>query len=334
VKFRHSIENLRAVAIVLVMLSHLGSLHVTGEWGAALYFLVGGGTTWFVFLAGYLFAYLEFQSFDYPDYLRKKWRNVITPYLVLSALPVIGGLVAGRHTSLDLSAPAYVAWSLLVGGSVVPTFWFIPMIGLVYLITPMFYRLRDSAWLYVFTAVGLAATLFTARPVGNLNPFLSLVHFVGVFALGILVCKHAKVVEAMRRPQALFWMAVGLAMFAWAAMVYPGFRADWTFSQDLGDFNAIEFGKLGLLLTTFIGFEKFFNHRQAVLSYVAGISFGLYFIHGFFLGVFDTLTKFVALPEVPAVIALDAVLMMGISFLTVATLKKLTGRWSRHVIGC
>jgi probable poly-beta-1,6-N-acetyl-D-glucosamine export protein len=209
-----------------------------------------------------------------------------------------------------------------------------PMIALVYLITPLFYAWRNSPWLYVFTVVGLGLTLFTTRPVGNLNPFLALVHFAGVFALGIVMSKHAAVVDRMTDRQAWLWMLAGVLVFVLAAVLYPGYRADWTFTRQIGQLNTMELGKLGLLITAFVGFEKFFNRRNAVMSYIASISFGLYFIHGFFMGAFDNLTKHMVLPDHPAMILGDVVVMMVLSFATVALLKKLLGQRSRYVMGC
>jgi hypothetical protein len=92
-------------------------------------------------------------------------------------------------------------------------------------------------------------------------------------------------------------------------------------------------GKLGLLLSVFLGFEKFFNQPNAVLGYIARISFGLFFVHGLYLGTIYKIMPFVDVHSATATLLLEAAVLLGLSFATVLVVKKLLGRRSRYVIG-
>ena len=126
--FKYSVENFRGIAIFFVMLSHLSSFSSLGPAGKYLLFTFVDATTWFVFISGYLFSHIEKNiNFKYIDYIYKKFKFVIIPYLILSIPAILVGLYFQRHTLLELNVAEYILWSLSVGGSVVGPMWFIPM---------------------------------------------------------------------------------------------------------------------------------------------------------------------------------------------------------------
>lgn len=118
-KFRYSLENFRGVAIIFVMLSHISSFQSMGAASNYLFFFLGDATAWFVFISGYLFYYLEVNKFKYFDYMQKKLKYVILPYLILSIPAILVGLYFLRNILYDLTPLNYTFWSLLTGGMVV-----------------------------------------------------------------------------------------------------------------------------------------------------------------------------------------------------------------------
>lgn len=333
-KFKYSIENFRAIAILFVMFSHLTSYRYAGDVGNAIFFLFGGGTIWFIFISGYLFSHIEFGKYDFVSYMKKKIPYVVVPYLVFSALAIAAGISYAHPQLLGLSNWAYAGWSLLVGGAVIYPLWFIPMMILFYLASPLIYRLRHSKALYVITLVAIVYSLYFPRPVLNLNPFLSFPYFLGYYLLGVLASLNHQAIEKMSTGWSLAWIGLGLAVFLASGFFYTGFDPGASFFRDAGKLGHMQLGKLGLLIAVFLGFEKFFNRRNAVLSYIAGISFGLFFVHGLFMGSFSNMSMHLDFHNDVSMIFSEGLVVIPSAFITVFLLKKLLGKRSRYAIGC
>lgn len=90
-KFLKSIHYLRGITIIAVVAGHcvwLAAWNPHSFLGSVIFNLIPGGTYIFVFVAGFLFHYTERDRFCFYDYLKRKVSNVISPYLVLSALAI------------------------------------------------------------------------------------------------------------------------------------------------------------------------------------------------------------------------------------------------------
>jgi peptidoglycan/LPS O-acetylase OafA/YrhL len=335
-KFRYSIENFRGLAIVFVMLSHVESLRQLRVFGELAYFTIVDATTWFVFISGYLFYYIEHKRFDYVSYLAKKAKYVILPYLVFSIPAIIAGLLAHRARLLDLSPLAYVVWSLIVGGAVVGPMWFIPMISLFFLVSWVFQRLADGKLIYPATLVGLAISIFSSRPINDMNPFLSFVHFVGFYLLGMSTAKSMRLIDRVNQSRAS-WVPIilGLSGFL-AAAWFHNTNADSAlgFFEELGKFNVFQFGKLCLLISVFFFFGRYINVPNRFLGYMAEISFGLFFIHGFFMIVFTKISQHIEIVDANVAFVIECLLVVVGSVTAVYAIKLLLGKRSRYVIGC
>lgn len=334
--FKYSIDNFRGLAILFVMMSHMGTLHWLGSTGDVGYFLVVDATTWFVFISGYLFHYIEFRRFTYLDYLKKKTKFVLLPYLVLSIPAILAGIYFSRDALLGLSLGNYVLWSLLVGGSVAAPMWFIPMIIIVFLLSPLFHALAKTAWMYPATVLGLLVSLLTFRPVHNLNPFLAFVHFGGFYLLGMLTSMNSIRTDAVKQTRAVYLLiGLGAALFVSCALLFD-FEQEGPlgFQDGLGQLNLIQLAKFGLLIAVFFLFERFVNFRQRILAYLAEISFGLFFIHGFFILASARIQHYLPWANAWLAFVFEFVFVIGGSVLTVSVTKSVLKKRSRYVIGC
>jgi len=306
-----------------------------GEASNYLFFFLVDATAWFVFISGYLFYYLEVDKFKYFDYLSKKLKYVVLPYLILSVPAIIVGLYYSRHILYDLTPLKYVIWSLITGGMVIAPMWFIPMIVIFFLLTPVFNVIARTKLIYVLTVAGLIFSIFSSRPVHNTNALLSFFHFAGFYLLGIATAKSVGYLDVMASSIKVKIISVSVIIFIVTGFFYPGIEKEpGSFSGSLGLMNYIIFGKLALLIAIFFLFERYFDQERKFLGYLAKISFGLFFIHGFmsqifgkFLQNFDyynPLVKFFS--EIGVVVF--------VSIAVVFLLKLALGKWSRYVIGC
>jgi hypothetical protein len=335
--YQYSLENLRGLSILFVMLTHISSFAALGVVGRYLEFLFGDATTWFVFISGYLFNYIEQRKFKYFEYLKKKAKFVILPYLILSIIAIGAGIYFKRHLIMGLSPWAYIAWSLLVGGSVITPMWFIPMISIFFLLSPLFYRLGGSYLQYIVLLITLGISLVTSRPIEDLNPFLTFVHFAGFYVFGLVVSANVDVISRIRNTSIATLLIVGAVfLFLIASSSMPLVSGDYPggFMEGLGKFNNMQFGKLTLLVAVFLLFDRFLNVPNAVLKWTAQVSFGLFFMQGFFMAAFAKLIQIFVFPSPLLALGAELVWVLGGSMVAVVLAKALLGKWSRYVIGC
>lgn len=333
-RFQHSVENLRGLSILFVVLSHITSMRAVGPVGEAMSFLFQDATALFVFISGYLFNYIEQDRFSYREYLIKKAKFVVLPYLILSVPAVLAGLVFKQHEVIGLSTGGYSLWSLLVGGAVIIPMWFVPMIVVFFLVSPLFHRLGASRMLPVATVMALGISLLTARPLDNLNPFLSFVHFAGFYLLGILL--SARFEDIKQSGWTGILIVVPLILFLSTATVYFAMhgQSPMGFVDGLGQFNFSLFGKLTLLLAVLFLFDRFLNVNNRFLGWMAEISFGLFFMHGFFMALFTKFGQRIVPGPPIIVLAVELVFVLGGAIFAVVVAKRVIGKGSRYVIGC
>lgn len=335
-RFRYSLENLRGLAIIFVMFSHFGSLIALGGIGKVFYFLVIDATSWFVFLSGYLFYHIEGERFRYSSYLMKKIKFVFLPYLILSIPAIFAGLYLGQEKLIGISKSAYISWSLVAGGYVVGPMWFIPMILIFFILSPVFNYAAKSRLIYFLASATILLSLFSVRTVGNFNPFLSFMHFLGFYLLGIVFALNVALTDKIKS-SGTTWIVAMLCLSVFVLAMYRFQELPKTylgFYEGLGLLNLKQLGKLSLLIALFVLFDKFFDRKNRFLGYFAEISFGLFFIHGFFL-TFFTRIGYSFIPPYPVLMFFSEFLtVIMFSLVTVYAIKQVSGKWSRYVIGC
>lgn len=332
-EFRYSVENFRGLAIIFVMLTHLSSLNASKIY----LFIFADATAWFVFLSGYLLSHIEFANiFIFKKYINKKLKFVITPYLILSIPAVLAAIYTSHPRRLNLSNFEYILWALSVGGDVIIPMWFIPMIFLLFILSPVFYKLNSHLLPYI-TVFFLVISIFSNRPFGNLNPFLSLFHFLGFYLLGIYIHSIRTKIYELNYVSAIYIIIMGLILYIITLFKYLNYsdvKPNYIgFFNTIGDFNHILFGKLLLLISIFVFFEKFLNTKNELLSRLAQISFGLFFIHGFYMRIFGRFVAPLAL-KTQLITLIEFILVIPMSILTVYILKKTLKNRSKYVVGC
>lgn len=336
-RYNYAIENLRGLAILFVIVSHIDLLKM--EHNRTLKFvnfLCTNGTDFFVFIAGYLFYYLEADRFRPLNYLQKKIRFVVVPYLFLSAISIAIGIFLGRHSIYSFTPWEYLKWSVLTGNQLNFPVWFIPMIMIFYLISPILHAVGKNRYaLFLLTAIAIVFSLFSTRPFANGNPLLGFLHFSGFYVLGMSASAATPMLANTPRSVRYWVVAGGLLIFLFAAFLDSGWTYPAFFYEGLGSLNPVQLGKLGLLVALFFLFELFLNKKHATLKNLAEISFGLFFLHGFFIVFFNHINNIYINMDQPVVFFLAELLaVIVISIATIISVRKVLGPWSRYAIGC
>jgi peptidoglycan/LPS O-acetylase OafA/YrhL len=267
----------RGVAIILIMMTHLD----VPRW---FFNLTANGTVFFVFISGFLFAYLYNEETTTRRFLVGKMGKLLLPY----AVSVLPGLFYVYATQLHDDWATYTVLTFATGvGHFNDAHWYIPFISLMFLSYPVLGILqRRPRALVLATVIWLSISVFTFRSAGNGNPFYSVLHFGSVFLAGMTMSHYRTQFEDFS--VRWFWVIIliSIAGFLTSYSLTPGnFSSIITMEQVLEkhivalDYSFI--GKLLLIPATLLILSHLVQWRPlyALLSLLADTSFALFFWH-------------------------------------------------------
>ena len=346
--FLNSFNYFRGIAIIVIVAGHCFDL---ADWQERTFGerlgrnLIAGGSCLFVFISGFLFHHVFFPRFRYRTFIAAKARNVLSPYLILSALPIAYHLIRrkphfdgyflpqGQGAVAEYVMPALKY--LYTGAFFIP-YWYIPFIMLMFAISPlhvMFIRWRPVPRVaLVFALLTFAA--FVHRPVHNFDVLQSLAYFLPIYLLGIVCSQHRDWLyqNLEGREPWLLALVVGIALWQTLGVGHVGNFNKPPFVVDGADWVLLQ--KALLCPVLMVVLHRFEDRHWSLLGLLASASFGIYFMHAWVLafayGIKDGRTLGIS-PYLawPLATALVVALSMGIAWLAKLVLRK----QSRWVIG-
>ncbi|WP_188464778.1 acyltransferase family protein [Marivirga lumbricoides] len=342
--FLNYIHNFRGIAIIFIVAAHIFLLWEIEEGTPVIKIILDAiwrnGTVLFVFIAGYLFQYLK-SKYNYKDYLVKKIKFVILPYLLISIPVIVFRFFISPPEDVYNAFPDYFEWSLikkviffLVTGTHLLPFWFIPMIFLYYLISPAFIYLDNRPHLYKFILpILILLSLFIER--GNRgdlhNIHKNFVHFLSVYTFGMWFSHYSA--KILNWSEKFKWIIIVL-FFTLFGLTLLYHQAAW-YDQLL---------YVQKMLLCWILFYFLYKMEGAIpkkinqfLGFFADYSFGVFFIHYIIFLVLKMIFE-KAFPHFLVgslfnwlfVFALTLLL----SLLSVRIIKFIFPKRSRYLIGC
>jgi peptidoglycan/LPS O-acetylase OafA/YrhL len=296
--YLRSFDYFRAVSIIFIVIGHtygVSGWKIDGFWDRTVANLISGGTSLFVFISGFLFHHVFYPRFHYATFLKKKFRNVYVPYLILSVVPVcvalytkipFGEFYFGPSDSFfdQVIKPIFLYY--WYGGVLV--YWYIPFIMAMFLISPLFIKFIEISTrkkIYVIFWMTFLS-LFLHRPINNWSVIQSVVYFSPVYMFGILCSMEREWIyeKFHRRDGLVFLAALFLAVAQAAVMGTSGNLQKAPF-----DYNGVDIALLQKMLPCvfFMVFLHRFEDREwRVLKQIAASSFSIYFLHGWFIFAF------------------------------------------------
>ena len=274
------INNFRGIAILLVMFVHAISAVRIGD-SVLIGFLaelLQNSTVLFVLIAGYLFAF-QADNFEYKKFLSNKFFGVVLPYLFIS-IPAILLYVLNlkvNHAWIDidwlqqLSVIEKFAYFYITGAHLGPL-WFVPMVIIFYLLSPLLVYLQRSRLLVIVFILSIVPAFIMGRPEFNDNVFISFCYFLPPYLLGMLIVKHDFIYNNISRFSLLILLSFIVSYF-----IFLQFIPEISSSVDL-------LLKLALAIIVFAFCKEYFSNKNKWLSMFARLSFFLFFIHGYFSG--------------------------------------------------
>jgi surface polysaccharide O-acyltransferase-like enzyme len=351
-RFLQYIHNLRGLAIIFVVGVHAGGYatdwisHPTVHHFFQTFFdpSEGNGTVLFLFIGGFLFQHLTHNQFDYRKYLEQKFLNIILPYIIIS-IPLILIRLNTPYESLSLPEGFQQRPHLsqffyhLIRGTHMPPFWFISTIVLFYLSSPLLHLADNRTfYTYIFPLI-LLTCFFTYRPEHNANPIYAYFHFIPIYILGMWASYNRERLLMLGWKLIVPFAIVYLFLTVRDLAGYESAARELSFEQVVNGptivFNIYMFKAVVLCLLLLLVFYKLRDRQMPLLDILGQYSFGVFFVHYILISVtrklFERTIGVIDFTLTSYLIYFMIILMLSI--VTVYLVKKLTGRYSRYLIG-
>lgn len=319
----YSIQYIRALAAIIIVFTHVHDVLIAGPAGKLPMDLSEVNIA-FTFAAGFLFKHL---AIDEPtvEFLKRRAINVLVPYVLISIPAIIiyaAGMKDHPNVALPETHPVILSIYFLITGLHLGPLWFIPMIFILYLASPVFKQVDRMRFGYAIAlpiSFILAITVFE-RPEFNHIPPLAAAHYVPIFLLGMYSSKnYIEVSSVSKRLWPMFLLA-----FLILAYVSVDAGKDYQFAL-----------KASMLICIFMISIRLENYRYRFVDILANWSFGIYFTHGYIVGVLRASASrgLISLEAtwLNAVWLTTAVVV--ICLISIWALKFVFGRHSRLIIG-
>jgi probable poly-beta-1,6-N-acetyl-D-glucosamine export protein len=348
--FIQHIHYLRGLAILFVI-----GVHARGgvaDWSSnpdTLRYLVtvfdaeeGNGTMMFVFIGGFLFQYLNRESFDYKKYLNTKFKVIILPYLIIS-IPIILFRIHSNYYQpglpdnfLNYNVVFQFVYYLIIGSHMAP-FWFISAIILFYITAPVFHYLDKPAFFKYAYPLILIAGFFTYRPDHNANPFLAYVHFLPIYFTGMFVSRYHDRFFAIARPFLPLMVITyfGISYMDINDMLVPDITFEQVFTDGVIIFNLYFLRAFMLCFISVTIFHMLKKRTFTVFELLGHYSFGIFFLHFIIIAITRNVLSAMHIVVDFSLITflLYFTFVTVVSTLGVYAIKRVSGSYSRNLIG-
>jgi len=301
--------------------------------------LFHGSTVYFALISGLLFS-LVLRHKGWRSFFRSKLLNVLLPYAVVSLffLSVFWPFYVQWFESEGMSTNFVVAYFRgLFFGNIQLQFWYIPVLAVLYALTPLFdWLLRNRSFAWVAWLLALLPLWISRSIAPDLLEPPTFVYFAGAYVVG-MICgmNYDEALALVRKYLVTFWVATAGSSAVLILLFLNEYETPSLFSISEALFYVQKLSLAGLVLHYFSRFEA---RLPTWLQTFGTYAFAIYFLHFFVIAVTAQLVRVVAGEYAGTVTALGgglfiliaaASLTLGLSWL----IKKPLGRYSRMAIG-
>lgn len=313
------------------------------EVGSFLADFLANGTVLFVVISGYLFQALSLR-YVYSRYIKTKLKNVVLPYMIVSAPAVLLAIyyfgAADTYPILaDRSAFFQALWLYAKGGAHINyPLWFIPMISLFFVFAPvfvLFIRFPVLYWLLIPLAV--VSVLIHRAPMPHLDTVQLAIYFLSAYLAGMYMSQYRVKINAIiagRLGMLLLVYGIVLFLHFTLATKHGVHAAESWFSTEQGAFDWPFVQKMVLCFVLLELGRRYEAQLFPKLKYIADTSFGIYFVHAYFLKLIAVFAPAAWLEGSLLTFALMFVFVMLCCIGSCYATQKIFGEHSRKLIGC
>jgi surface polysaccharide O-acyltransferase-like enzyme len=345
--FLSYLHNFRGFAILLIVGVHCRTSvpWTTGSLSHdLLFYSMDFSTILFVFISGYLFQYLNPVNLDYKKYLLKKLQFVILPYVIVSIPALLDKLILETNSPWmtefyqGLPWPGQVVYLLFTGKHSGP-FYFIPMMGVIFLLAPVFHRIQKSRYANYMVGGIVLVGMFNFNYGYYASTAESLAYFIPIYVFGMWASKNHKWIIQLN-PYVLLILAVLYVLIFYLEVIHV-IHIDRlkSFQEPAYLTVAFNWGKLKVMLLAIILLNVFYqlrNSKLSLLSTLGSYSFGIYFIHIYFINAIDFLARNTRVLSIAPSILTFTVYLLAVIMLSLGSIyivKKIFKDKSRLLVG-
>lgn len=327
--FHEDIHCFRAIAITLIVFMHSIELF---NWAKdtktydVLLLILTSTSVLFFFISGYLFQSLS-DGFDYRSYLKRKFLNIILPYLILSIPAVILSVwfipQEGMWDWFYDQPKALQVLLFYATGKHLEPLWFVPAVTLLYLISPLLLKIDHHPSVYWVIPLLLVLSVLIGRD-GPTGPLHKAIYMLPAYIIGMFASHYRETLRPLL--QRYIWLLLaalgGVCYLLW-------------FSEHPAGTQILFKILISLILWTMLGKV---SKTPPAISTIAYASLGIYFIHGYILGALRLVfTNIYGTPNpFPGNLAYGAAATACVilfALLIIKTVQAIVGKRSRHLIG-
>ena len=346
-QFLNYIHNFRGFAIILIVGVHCRTSLLWPKDSTVLDLLTYGldsSTILFVFISGFLFQYLNAANFQYSSYLSKKIKYVVFPYILVSIPAIIDKLLFETNAYWmnsfykSLYPPFQAAYMLITGKHSGP-FYFIPLISIIFLISPILYRIQKTNYFSIITAFVVGIGLFTYA-YGYYSSILeSFLYFLPVYLFGMWVSKNREWILSMNPLILLSLLLCYLTIFYFEMIKIISAQHLHFFEKIphyfTSQFNWSKLKEMILAIILLTLFYRLRNKNFKFLTMLGAFSFGIYFVHIYFINITEHLLNYFGISRMQNGLGylVFTATIISVSVLIVFITKKVFKEKSRVLIG-
>ncbi|MBB6671706.1 acyltransferase family protein [Cohnella nanjingensis] len=333
--FLNYINNFRGLAILFILVGHgfiIFYPYLDPLTSSFMTSLFENGTVLFLFISGFLFQHLS-AKYQYKKYMLSKINNVILPYIIISIPAIIYQMIWSptfkEHFIYRFPKMIQVLYLYITGYHLVP-FWFLPVISLFYLISPLLIKL--DKWKYFYYMLPIFIIISTIVPKNFTNVLQSFVNLFSIYVLGMFVSHHKKKLIPLIQSKVILLTLLNVILIILSTLFL---------FMDLGDGRFLTMWNKIVLCFVILGyFSKYDYAINTKFKYMANVSFGLYFVHYYFqMALGKIVDKFIILNDLNQITllltcTLFTLLLISLSVLAIFIIKKIFSVHSRKIVGC
>lgn len=299
--------------------------------------LFHNATIFFAVISGLLFS-LILNKYTWKKFYLGKIKNVLAPYLVFSVIyAFLTGMLMVEPGSMALTVNEVLNTlpMHIITGSSFAHMWYIPVLMMLFILTPVFNVIATNKKLLPILVFIVLAPLVVSRSWPDFA-WENFVFFFGPYILGILIGNHYHKFQVLvEKYKSILW---SIATISSVALIYLYMIE---YAPILGVKLQESIGYIQKLSICFIVLNIMYRSdtkSPKILQTLGDYSFSIYFVHMFFAATFGfiMISSGLTQPSTSAIffsgfILLVLTLLVSIGFTLL--IKKITGKYSRSVLG-
>jgi surface polysaccharide O-acyltransferase-like enzyme len=351
--YTNSINYFRGISIILIVFGHclgLADFSYNSILGNTIYNLTIGGTSFFVFISGFLFHHIFYPKFQFKRFLINKTKYVLLPYLILSTLPIAYLLLRICISAIPSSSSITIRYNAM---SSFPIFrhyltgvdksfigyWYIPFIIIIFLLSPLFVRFikLNFKTQILITILLLICSIFMHRGIDldAFSVFQNVLYFTPIYLFGIISSEIKDVIYSKLKGKEFYLLSIAFTLAIFQAYI-----------GKLGNYHKLPFiyggmdlmilQKISLCLFFMVYLKRFENYKLRFFEVIATNSFGIFFIHGiviFIIRLIKEKLDFSFAPNSFIIYFLVASIVFFLSLIVTLIVKRIFPKHSRYLIG-